>query len=192
MYCWCAANSFAICSFNASAKDFSAIGPPVIARVRATLPEPRRRVGCRPTPASEGGGLGDLRTDRVWLLRSRWSPFAVPGALELSAGRLLFTLDEAAAESRLGWLEERLGVEGLGPRLEAGEIVVVFDHRLSDCTVSWPLTAGGGQLIVEAPGARWVVSYEHAAAGRLAHTLGMITGRGRARDWKRALAEAGA
>jgi hypothetical protein len=135
--------------------------------------------------------LGDLRAERAWLLRSRWSPFAIPGTLELSAGRLTFTLERAASGSRLGWLEERLGVGDLGPRLEAGERVVVFDHALSDCTVSWPLTAGGGQMVVEAPPDRWVVSYDHAPAAKLAETIGLITGRRRARDWKRALAEFG-
>jgi hypothetical protein len=129
-----------------------------------------------------------IREERAWLLRSRFSPFPIPGSLELTDGRLSFTLDGGAAEARLGWLEEELGIDGLPSRLEQGRSLVAFDHALADCIVSWPLTGGGAQMVVEAPDRRWIVSYEDPAAGKLSHRLGLFSGRRRAKDWKRALA----
>ena len=130
----------------------------------------------------------DLREDQAWLLRSRVSPLPVAGMLTLDAGRLRFTLDPEAGESALGWLEEALGRTGIGASLGAGEAVVAFDHALADCVVTWPITGGGAVMLIRAPDRRWVVSYEYPSTGG----LGVFSGRRKARDWKRALAESGA
>jgi hypothetical protein len=127
----------------------------------------------------------------AWLLRSRFSPFPVSGELELAAGRISFTLDPAAAEARLDWLEEELGGGALKDRLEAGERVVAFSHALEDCTISWPLT-GGAQMVVAAPDRRWIISHDPPHAGRIPQALNLFSARRKAREWKQALAEAGA
>ena len=134
----------------------------------------------------------DLREDQAWLLRSRVNPLPISGALALEDGRLRFTLADDAGEASLGWLEEELGLEGIRARLLDGETIVAFDHPLADCVVTWPITGGGAVMLVRAPDRKWVVSYDYPSGGRIANTLGMISGRRRAREWKRALAESGA
>ena len=128
--------------------------------------------------------------ESAWLLRSRVNPLAISGSLELADGRISFVLDaDSAADARLDWLEERLGTSGLRDRLEAGERMVVFNHPLADCQISWPLTGGGSQMVVEAPDRHWIVSHDEPSVTKFAQLIGA---RRRARDWKEALAEAGA
>ena len=100
--------------------------------------------------------------------------------------------DPDAGEASLGWLEEELGIERISERLAAGETVVAFDHPLSDCVITWPITGGGAVMLVRAPERKWVVSYDYPAAGRIKTPVGMISGRRKAREWKRVLAESGA
>lgn len=124
------------------------------------------------------------------MLQSRINPFPISGALELVGGRLSFTLNAMAAEASLGWLEEQLGVDDLKAKIEAGELVVAFDHALGEVKVSWPLTGGGSMMIIEAPERKWVVSYDYPSGGAISQTLSMVTGRKKAKEWKKAFAEA--
>lgn len=136
----------------------------------------------------------DIREDKAWLLQSRINPFPISGALALVNGRISFVLDEAASESPLGWLEEQLGVEDLKGQIEGGERIVAFDHPLDECQVSWPLTGGGAMMRVKAPERNWVVSYDLPSGGAItttmSNTMGMISGRKKAKEWKKALADA--
>jgi len=134
----------------------------------------------------------DIREDKAWLLQSRINPFPVSGALSLGDGRIAFTLDEDAGDGSIGWLENELGLEDIGVRVRAGETVVAFDYALDDCAVTWPITGGGAMMIVRTPGGRkWVVSYD-APPGSISQRMSVFTGRSKAREWKKALAEAGA
>jgi hypothetical protein len=138
-------------------------------------------------------GIVDIREDRAWLLQSRINPFPVSGALSLSDGRIAFTLDEEAGEAALGWLEKELGLDDIASRVQAGEPVVAFDYALADCAVSWPITGGGAMMLVRTPGGRkWVVSYDYPSGGSISQTMSLLSGRTKAREWKKALAEAGA
>lgn len=135
----------------------------------------------------------DIREDKAWLLQSRINPFPVSGALSLGDGRIAFTLDEDAGEGSVGWLEKELGLEDIASRIHAGETVVAFDYALDDCAVTWPITGGGAMMIVRTPGGRkWVVSYDAPAGGSISRRMSVFTGRSKAREWKKALAEAGA
>lgn len=134
----------------------------------------------------------ELREDQAWLFRSRVNPLPVAGSLALEEGRLRFTLDPEAGEASLGWLEEALGIDAIKERLVAGETIVAFEHPLAECVVTWPITGGGALMLVRAPERKWVVSYEYPAAGRISTPIGLVAGRRRAREWKRALAELGA
>ncbi len=136
----------------------------------------------------------DIRSDQAWLLQNRFNPFPVSGALALGAGRISFTLDEMAAEASLGWLEKQLGTDDIATRVVAGERVAAFDYALDDCAVSWPITGGGALMIVRTLGGdhKWVVSYDYPSGGSISQTMSLLTGRKKARDWKKALAEAGA
>ena len=135
----------------------------------------------------------DIREEKAWLLQSRINPFPVSGALSLEGGRISFVLDGDAGDAALGWLEKELEVEDISGQLQAGREVVAFDYALDECAVSWPITGGGAMMIVRAPGGRkWVVSYDYPSGGSLQQTMTLLTGRSRAREWKKALAEAGA
>ena len=135
----------------------------------------------------------DVREDKAWLLQSRINPFPVSGALSLEGGRISFVLDEDAGEAVLGWLEKELEVDDIAARLRNGETVVAFDYALSDCAVSWPITGGGAMMIVRTPGGRkWVVSYDYPSGGSIHQTMTLFSGRRKAKEWKKALAEAGA
>ena len=134
----------------------------------------------------------DLREDKAWLLQSRINPFPISGALALEGGRISFRLDAEAAGASLGWLEKELGTDGIAALLGAGESVVAFDYALDDCVVSWPITGGGAMMIVRTPGGRkWVVSYDYPSGGSIHQTMTLFSGRRRAKEWKKALAEAG-
>ena len=132
----------------------------------------------------------DVREDRAWLLRNRFSPFPIAGRISLTDGVITFTLDAEAADASLGWLESALETDGLEERIRSGEEVVVFSAPLGESEVSWPITGGGAMMIVEEAGRRWVISHDYAVGGAVLQTLNIITGRGRARTWKRALAAA--
>ena len=135
----------------------------------------------------------DIREDKAWLLQSRINPFPISGALALEGGRISFHLDADAADASLGWLEKELGVEDLAGVVTAGEAIVAFDYALDECAVSWPITGGGAMMIVQAPGGRkWVVSYDYPSGGSIHQTMTLFTGRRKAKEWKKALAEAGA
>ena len=135
----------------------------------------------------------DIREDKAWLLQSRINPFPIAGALALEGGRISFMLDTGAGDAALGWLEKELEVEDIAARLEAGEQVVAFDYALDECAVTWPITGGGAMMIVRAPGGRkWVVSYDYPSGGSIHQTMTLLTGRSKAKEWKKALAEAGA
>lgn len=131
----------------------------------------------------------NIREDQAWLLQSRINPFPVSGALTLDEGRITFTLDAEAADASLGWLAKELGVDDLEARIEAGEEVVAFDYDLSDCAVTWPITGGGAMMIVRTPTRKWVVSYDYPTGGPVHGTLALVTGRRKAKEWKKALAE---
>jgi hypothetical protein len=139
------------------------------------------------------GRIVDIREDKAWLLQSRINPFPISGALVLDDGRISFTLDEDAGDAALEWLEKELELQDIAGRLGAGETVVAFDYALDDCAVSWPITGGGAMMIVRTPGGRkWVVSYDYPSGGSIAQTMSLLTGRRKAREWKKLLAEAGA
>ena len=138
-------------------------------------------------------GIVDIREDKAWLLQSRINPFPVSGALSLADGRIAFTLDEDSDEAALGWLEKELGLEDIATRVRTGETVVAFDYALEDCAVTWPITGGGAMMLVRTPGGRkWVVSYDYPSGGSIAQTMSLLSGRTKAREWKKALAKAGA
>lgn len=134
----------------------------------------------------------ELREDQAWLLRNRVNPFPISGALSLEEGRLRFTLGEDAGEAALGWLEDELGLDAIKTRLVNGETVVAFDHALAECVITWPITGGGAVMLIRAPERKWVVSYDYPGGGRISNTFGLISGRRRAREWKKVLAESGA
>jgi hypothetical protein len=139
------------------------------------------------------GRIVDIREDKAWLLQSRINPFPVSGALTLGEGRIAFTLDEDAGDATLGWLEKELELPDIAAKVRAGETVVAFDYALDDCAVSWPITGGGAMMIVRTPGGRkWVVSYDYPSGGSISQTVSVLTGRRKAREWKKLLAEAGA
>ena len=45
-------------------------------------------------------------------------------------------------------------------------------------------------MIVQAPGRRWVISYDYPSGGAISQTLSLVSGRRKAKEWKKALAEA--
>lgn len=130
----------------------------------------------------------DIREDKAWLLRSRFNPSPVSGVLDVRDGQISFVLDEAAAETQLEWVESALATDGLRDRLGAGEEVVVFRCDLADCHVTWPITGGGSTMVVGTPDRRWVITPDIPSGGAVMQTLGAISGRSRARQWKMALA----
>ena len=134
----------------------------------------------------------EIREDKAWLLQSRINPFPVSGALTLGDGRIAFTLDEDAGEESVDWLEKELGID-IAALVRSGQRVVAFDYALSDCAVTWPITGGGAMMIVRTPGGRkWVVSYDYPSGGAISQRMSLFAGRTKAREWKKALAEAGA
>ena len=129
------------------------------------------------------------REDQAWLLRNRFNPFPVSGVLALNEGVISFRLDEDAAEATLGWLEEELEIDDIKSRIEAGDEIVVFSIPLDECSVSWPIT-GGPMMLIDGPGRKWVVSYDHPVGGAVIQTFNLMSGRGMAKAWKKALAAA--
>jgi len=131
----------------------------------------------------------EAREDRAWLLRNRFNPFPISGVLSLSEDVIAFRLDDDAAEATLGWLEDELGTQDIAERVESGEEVVAFSLPLAECTVSWPIT-GGPMMLIHGPTRKWVVSYDHPVGGAVLQTFNLMSGRGKAKAWKKALARA--
>ena len=131
----------------------------------------------------------DAREDKAWLLRNRFNPFPISGSLSLSEDVISFRLDEDAAEANLGWLEEETGLDDMKGRIKAGEEVVAFSIPLGECSVSWPIT-GGPMMVIAGARRKWVVSYDHPVGGAVVQTFNLMSGRGKAKAWKKALAAA--
>ena len=131
----------------------------------------------------------EVREDKAWLLRNRFNPFPISGFLALSEGVISFRLDRDASEATLGWLEDELGIDDIGDRIAAGGEVVAFSLPLGECTISWPIT-GGPMMLIHGPDRKWVVSYDHPVGGAVLQTFNVMSGRGKARAWKKALAAA--
>jgi len=131
----------------------------------------------------------EAREDKAWLLRNRFNPFPISGLLALESRIISFRLDADAAEATLGWLEEELGAEELAERIEGGEEIVAFSLPLDECVVTWPIT-GGAMMLIEGPTRKWVVSYDHPVGGAVLQTFNLMSGRGKARAWKKALSAA--
>ena len=129
------------------------------------------------------------REDKAWLLRNRFNPFPISGLLSLADEVITFRLDEEAADATLGWLEAELGIEDIAAQIAAGDDVVAFSLALADCAVSWPIT-GGPMMLIEGPTRKWVVSYDHPVGGAVLQTFNVMSGRGKAKAWKKALAKA--
>ena len=129
----------------------------------------------------------EAREDQAWLLRNRFNPFPISGILSLAGRTISFRLDEAAADATLGWLEEELGSDDLAERISRGEEIEAFSLDLSECPVTWPIT-GGPLMLIEGPTRKWVVSYDHPVGGAVLQTFNLMSGRGKARAWKKALA----
>jgi|AntDryMetagUQ889_1029465.scaffolds.fasta_scaffold10483_2 hypothetical protein len=129
------------------------------------------------------------REDKAWLLRNRFNPFPISGLLSLSGRVISFRLDADAAEATLGWLEEELEAKRLKERIEEGEEVVAFSLPVDECAVTWPIT-GGAMMVIEGPTRKWVVSHDHPVGGAVLQTFNLMSGRGKARAWKKALAAA--
>lgn len=127
------------------------------------------------------------REDRAWLLRNRFNPFPISGLLSLFDEVISFKLDEEAAEATLGWLEDEIGIEDIKEKIEAGEEVVAFSIPIDECSVSWPIT-GGPMMLIDGPTRKWVVSYDHPVGGAFVQTFNLMSGRGKAKAWKKALA----
>ena len=133
----------------------------------------------------------EIREDQAWLLQSRINPFPVAGSLVMENNRISFRLNSMAEEASLGWLQEELGIEDIKATMQDGEAVIAFDYPLDGCAVTWPITGGGAMMIVQAPGGRkWVVSYDYPSGSSFSQTFSLITGRKKAKQWKKALAEA--
>lgn len=128
------------------------------------------------------------REDRAWLLRNRFNPFPISGLLSLTDLVITFRRDDAAADATLGWLEDELGVDDLKERIESREEVIAFSLPLAECEVSWPIT-GGPMMLIDSPSRKWVVSYDHPVGGAVLQTFNLMTGRGKAKAWKKALAQ---
>jgi len=128
-----------------------------------------------------------VREDIAWLLRNRFNPFPISGTLSLAGGVVSFTLDADAAEATLGWLEDELETEDLADRIERGEKVMAFSLPLDEVEVTWPIT-GGPMMVIDGPTRKWVVSYDHPVGGAVLQTFNLMSGRGKARGWKKALA----
>ena len=132
----------------------------------------------------------DVREDKAWLMRNRFNPFPVSGILSLSDAGITFVLDTDAAEASLGWLEDALEIEDL----QGADRIWGGGRRLHDssreCEVTWPITAGGSMMVVATPNRRWVVSHDYPTGGAILQTLNVISGRGKAKAWKKALAKA--
>ncbi len=45
-------------------------------------------------------------------------------------------------------------------------------------------------MVIDGPTRNWVVSYDHPVGGAMLQTLNLISGRGKAKAWKKTLAEA--
>jgi hypothetical protein len=131
----------------------------------------------------------DRREDRAWLLRNRFNPFPISGLLALEGDEISFRLDSDAAGATLGWLEAELETDDLAERIGRGEEVVAFSLSLKECSVAWPIT-GGAMMVIDGPTRKWVVSYDHPVGGAVLQTFNLMNARGKARAWKRALADA--
>ncbi len=125
----------------------------------------------------------------VWLLRSKVNPFPVPSALTLLDGELSLALQPGASDAFLGWVAERMGrnLDELKAELVAGQTVPVFSTR--DFSITWPKTFAGAAMEIVADGRSWLACLSYPSGSALWQTMNLITGRGKSKAWKAALAE---
>jgi hypothetical protein len=134
-----------------------------------------------------------LEEESAWLLQNQLNPFPIKGRLVLSDdGRLSFTLDAAAADANLGWLEKALGADGLKERIKNGERPVAFDLDLSGRKVSWPSTLARIGMKIGDGDRNWFVSLDYPSGGAIWQAMNLMSGGKKTKPWKEAFAAAGA
>ncbi|MFN8024210.1 MAG: hypothetical protein U0Q03_21955 [Acidimicrobiales bacterium] len=123
----------------------------------------------------------------VWLLRSKVNPFPVKAHLRLVGRTLALELPPEAADCVHGWVAERLGrdSDALTAELRAGRTVAV--GTATDPHVTWPRSFAGSAMEFELGGHEWIVCLAYPSGGALLQTMNLLTARGRAKAWKRAL-----
>lgn len=131
-------------------------------------------------------------TESSWLLRSKLNPFPVGGTLVWDGEALTFTIGELATGAVLGWVAERLDLDkdALKSRLDSGEAIDVFRVRRPELTVEWPKVMGGAAMEATdaTTGHTWLISMEYPSGGPILQTIGLISGRKKAKIWRAALA----
>jgi hypothetical protein len=130
--------------------------------------------------------------ETAYLLQNQLNPFPIAGRLELDGDRLRFTLNPAAADANLGWLEKALGADGLKQRIKDGERPVVFDLDVSGRKISWPTSLARIGMKISDQDRNWLVSLDYPSSGAIWQTMHLIGGGKRSKPWKEALSAAGA
>ena len=152
--------------------------------------EPTNDAAAGDAAVEEAGHTsGVVLTETAWALRNRLNPFPVGGILAWDGATLTFTLGALAGEARLGWVEDRLGIEGLPDRLKGGEEVTVVSVPEAALEVSWPAMFAGSALeITDQGGRKWLVSLDYPSGGSISKSVSLFTGRKKGKAWKKALA----
>ena len=142
------------------------------------------------TDRSEGATMeqaGVALTETAWALQNKINPFPVGGQLTWDGERLRFTLGALAGEAALGWVEDRLGVEGLGDRLRSGESVDAVSVGREELRVSWPAMYAGSALeITDQADRTWLICLDYPSGGSISQTMSLFSGRKKGKAWKKA------
>jgi hypothetical protein len=129
---------------------------------------------------------------QCYLMNGQYDQMGTSGLLELDdGGRLSFTLDkEKGTRGKLKWIEKALGTEGIQEQIEAGEKVVVFDTPVRGKKLKWPWNFRGRVFkVTDDENRSWLVSLVTPGGGGM---FLLTSGTGLPKEWKGALAQAGA
>jgi hypothetical protein len=128
----------------------------------------------------------------AWLSSGVFDYTPAPGKLELTDGRIRFTVVAPPGAKNARWLEQVTGQPGLAERVLKGESVTVLDTPLSEVRTRWPVTTAGSYLQVRRNETLYRIYFYNAgsAAGRPGRGLGgIISGRAASRPFREALKE---
>jgi hypothetical protein len=126
-----------------------------------------------------------------YLMNGQNDQVGTGGRLRLADARLSFTLDqEAGTRGAIKWIDKALGTSGVGPRIDAGEQLVVFDTSVAGKKIKWPWNFRGRVFKVTDDADRsWTVSLVKPGGGAM---WLLNAGTGLEKEWKAALAAASA
>lgn len=134
--------------------------------------------------------MEDIPPIPAWLASGRTDYSPAPGMIELSGGRIRFTVTGPPGEKTAQWLEQVTGQQGLAERVLAGDATEVLDVDAGEVKPKFPALMFGASMQIKHAGTTYRIFFYNAgkAASQANKTVAgassQLQGRVAGKPWK--------